>query len=356
MNPSHYIIACFLCDPVSNGRLSSPGEDSRYWNSTEKCIQSALQLKRMIGEEMGFQFKFTWLIRTDRHVEMTHGDSAWPLKKFEKLWKQVKDSGDEIGWLFYPTNLTNGEWSQDDSGDLIELMSQSHEAFKNTLTSPQTSYFGWNGLTQASMKQLASLGVKIDLSAVPGLYTISHKRHKPEVGACDWEISPKIPYHPSTFDYRRPTAYPNEPALNILEVPCTIVKNQWARVKATLGDLWKVGNLGPRYNWKRRRQGIPLKLDNTPNFFQTAVRSQFESKNQKPVPLILVTNMLALLSKNLQKNMQWLAKEASSQGTLIRSGLAEESWEVWSNPSQIGLDPRRFQFIHKDHESDFEKK
>jgi hypothetical protein len=75
---------------------------------------------------------------------------------------------------------------------------------------------GWIFHNNLTMEEISTLGLKVDLSAIPGLNKIIIAREHIHDYA-DWRRTPTYPYHPSSLDYQVPL---KGKSLPLWEIPC----------------------------------------------------------------------------------------------------------------------------------------
>lgn len=339
---SLHLVLAWVCDPAF-GRvyLPSPEEDARYWNTLGSCIEKVNQLRDRIGKDTGADLRFTWMVRCDAHIASLHGDSAWCLRRFSPTWSRLQARGDSLGWVFYPAVQEGNRWAQIyvDGTKPTELLSQSCDAYRTARALPDALLMGWHSHTQPTMKQAAELGIAVDLSAIPGWYTIKDPGFAPPVGACDWEITPNHPYLPSAVDYRRPVVYPKEPAEGILELPWSLGPAKRRQIQDSLFDLLRPGSLGFRRNYRRRRQGIPIKIGLNLAEFVRLVTPMFDKAERTTTTLTILCEPCGLKLYGpsaldiMQANLVWLLKESEIRGLSFDALLAREARELLTTKS-----------------------
>jgi hypothetical protein len=193
---------------------------------------------------------------------------------------------------------------------------------------------GWHGHTQATMKQAAELGIGVDLSAIPGWYSIKRPDLVPSVDACDWEITPNRPYLPSAVDYRRPVVYPKEPVEEILELPWTLGPAKRRQIRDSLLDVLRPGSLGFRRNYRRRRQGIPIKIGLNLAEFMRLMTPTLEEAERATTTLTILCQPSELKRYGpnaleiMQANLLWLLKECKVRGLSSEALPAREAREL----------------------------
>jgi hypothetical protein len=127
------------------------------------------------------------------------------------------------------------------------MLHSAHRDFAAALPGPLRSVrMGWSYHNNGTYEALESLGVAVDLSAIPGLRTLAGKPPTRSENLFDWHSTPAAPYWPSPVDYRRPARSGERPR-RLLEVPCfvstslvwgLIASAQLARKTRNVAQLW----------------------------------------------------------------------------------------------------------------------
>lgn len=193
---------------VDNDGVEHNERNRLTWTSLEmipeiKSILSALS------------FKATWFVRADNQLKDVYGTEAYLLEEYTVLWKQLENTGDEIGW--HPHVY---EWSEKERAYIPDLnetrrtekLKQIRQELVGRGHIHTSARMGEAFHTNASMRTLEELSLKVDASAISG------RKKKDASRWFDWSITPNGPYYPSKEDYRIPDS---ESHLDILEVPMT---------------------------------------------------------------------------------------------------------------------------------------
>jgi hypothetical protein len=102
---------------------------------------------------------------------------------------------------------------------------------------------GWSYHNNSTLGRLDRLGIKVDLSALPGYRTYGQSPRLRSENQFDWYTSPRRPYRPSRADYRRP-ARDGEAAMGILEVPSFMANSRLWSLIGGAQLVRKTGQLG----------------------------------------------------------------------------------------------------------------
>ena len=156
---------------------------------------------------------YNWFLQADASVKAATGDVAFLFKKWEDLWKNCEESGDEIG-LHFHTLVHDEIWRQ--SADIGEYGAHLEEAFNEVnhlgykINSTRT---GYNYGSAELLRGYEKLGIKVDGSCTPGCFSkgvhmtedytrrrfsrlTTHDLKGGFMGAMDWRGAPEHPYNP----------------------------------------------------------------------------------------------------------------------------------------------------------------
>jgi hypothetical protein len=118
------------------------------------------------------------------------------------------------------------------------MLRDAHKAYATAYPSGQHSVrMGWIYHNSRTMQTLDSIGVRLDLSASPGLKLMPRSSAVKGENFFDWSITPDDAYHPSREDYRRPSQL-GELSLRIWESPCFVSRSRkWSVLAGTVLSL-----------------------------------------------------------------------------------------------------------------------
>lgn len=268
------------------------------WRGIEKGIPKVNEITKSIEDAEGHNAKITWFLRSDDQMNELYGDPAWMVRNFISLWKELESEGDEIGWhphlwrwnerieSWYP-ELENKTWIEN---CMEEGYNKFPKEFKLT-----SSRMCWNFHNNITMNKINELGLKVDISGMPGQRSIKPAHESANYLSYDWEVTREQPYFPSQSDYRR-EADINEQSLNVLEIPLTNfeISLQW-QIKRVLKKFFRPGR---GYPIGKRN---PAKIVNHPKIFKTYVEKKFIESKENNCTKFLVSYFHAdeLLGKRL---------------------------------------------------------
>jgi len=173
------------------------------WQGIKKGIPKIRERLLHIQNLFDSPFKLTWYVRSDFQIKEIYGSAGWCLKEFSSFWKELEKEGDEIGWHLHLWRWEpqNKIWYQEiqDEEWIKKCILKGFMAFKEERKMPPLAVrMGWVFHNNLTMKEISTLGVKVDLSAIPGLNKIIIIR-KHILDYANWRKTPAYPYHPSSF-------------------------------------------------------------------------------------------------------------------------------------------------------------
>jgi len=221
------IVGCD-CDP-DRPRYGGAGYDDRrsplQWRGVNEGIPLLHKCLQKIEKVSGARVKLTFFLRSDTQVEEIHGTAAWPVLEYATIWRGLEEQGHELAWHPHVWRWS-AEWNcwfqeTQDAEWLGRCLRSGHAAISHALgENPASCHMGWTFHNNATMNALSRLGVGIDFSACPGVYSeggpgAAGTRFDNMI---DWLGTPRSWYRPSVVDYRRP-ARQGEGELGIIELP-----------------------------------------------------------------------------------------------------------------------------------------
>lgn len=207
-----YLVTSVDIDEDNFDKFVFPTSKKITWKGVEKGIPIILHGLKNYKDSFGEQVKFSWFVRCDKQLEILYGSSTYLFKKFQKLWEDRKSEGDEIAWhphLYdHDANILNNE------RQLLEDMRKYFILASSNGFCINTSRIGRAFCSNAIMRTLYEIGIKVDSTAIPG------RKRKDEFNMIDWKTTPQNPFFPSETDYR----IPGDVHVDLLEVPMSMIK------------------------------------------------------------------------------------------------------------------------------------
>lgn len=216
------------CDP-DRPRYGGPGYDDRESPLKWRGLTEGLSLLRgsfeRVEKSAGIPVKAVFFLRSDLQIREIHGLAAWSALEYAKSWRGLEEQGHELAWHPHLWRWSRewGCWFQEaeDSQWIRECLEIGHVGISEALgKNPASCHMGWTFHTDTSMSTLADLGVRVDFSACPGVFSgggpgDAGTRYDNMI---DWLGTPQTWYRPSEADYRR-SAVGDEAELGIIEIP-----------------------------------------------------------------------------------------------------------------------------------------
>ena len=204
-----------------SGRASGQAfRGDMQWEGLVKGIPELLRMVQGLRDSGGQGARFTWMLRSDEQMAAAYGDPAYVADEFGDLWESRQQAGDEIGWHPHLWRFSEQEriWHQEKSDvDWVRPCLEEGFAALSRRFQIRAAKPGWTYHDNLTMRMFSDLGLKVDLSALPGM---SYHGFVPgtdfPLGQYDWSRAPQEPYHPRGDDYQMPG---DGNALPILEVP-----------------------------------------------------------------------------------------------------------------------------------------
>ena len=198
---------------------SDPTREMR-WEGLRRGVPSLLRMLTGLRDSGGKPIRFTWMVRADEQIASVYGDAGHIADEFADFWSLRLAAGDEIGWHPHTWRYSEREaiWYQEysDQDWVRECLRDGFQALSRRYPI-RAAKTGWTYHDNFTMRTLTELGVRVDLSALPGMaYHGAAQASALPLGDYDWSRTPQEPYHPRIDDYQVPG---EGQALGILEVP-----------------------------------------------------------------------------------------------------------------------------------------
>lgn len=345
--PLHVVVGCDT-DPDRldfGGIPFNAGASRQVWNGVA-CIAALREALDRIVDSEGRPAAITWFLRCDEQMRVTEGSYGYEIDAFRDLWARCRASGDEIGWHPHLWRLADdGRTWFHEVADLdfqSEMLHEAHAAFCDVWGGPPVSVrMGWDYHNNRTMADLASLGIRIDLSALPyqRFAGARNDRGASFAGYFDWSTTETRPYRPSRSDYRRSGVGQDE--LDILELPQGLLRSRLAGLLSEGRGALRERSLG-RLIRSLRPQGAVANLTVkacSPTFlFRAMVRdvlrrdedwvvTYFHPDELLPDKGQLVNNLIHR-ARYLERNIRSTLSEAARVGRAVRFLTAAEAVEV----------------------------
>jgi hypothetical protein len=205
------------------------------WRGFELSLPFARALRERLTRASGRPARFNWLLRMDPQVADTYGSADWIVRAHRAAFDELERHGDEIG-----LHVHAYRWSDDLADWIIDHGNQAHVdrcldmaagAFAAAFGRPARAFrFGDRWTNDATLRTLASLGVRYEMTLEPGhRATPTYHPGRPFTGFLpDTRRAPRAPYQPSAFDFCVP-AEPRPDGLWMIPVTTAPVRPRLSR-------------------------------------------------------------------------------------------------------------------------------
>lgn len=355
--PTVYIVVGCDVDPDRERLLDDIPAGQLAWRGAREGIPAVKNLVRGLTDSTGREPVFTWFFRADEQTYRLCGEYAWFVRSHQPLLQSLQGSGDELGWHahFWRRDTDTGPWLQelDDVDWQVDMLHRAHRDFATSFAgAPKCVRMGWGYHNSRTYAALEELGIIADLSATPGLRTITGKRPVKRENLFDWYCSPELPYRPSRVDYRRP-ARGQEDSHRLLEVPSFVATSlvwglvrgiQLARKTAAGAQIWDAV----------RRPTYYINITGRPRLFApmvTQLRKAIRRAGSGPIVVVthshadeFVPNRSRLYSlESVRTNLAALLRVCSEAQTRVEFAQARRVPALWPDqtvPDRQGPDQR----------------
>ena len=197
------------------------------WEGARKRIPEFLTFKQDLEKSLNCSIHFTWFFRADSQIAEMYNHNTCYSKWYKEIVDTLLQEGEEVGWHVHTWRWSKerNSWYQEINDDewIKSCYKNGFSDFKDILGFAPTSFrAGWGFHNNVSMSQLEELGIKVDLSALPGIKNSGEKNAEGSLfnGFADWERTDIYPYQPSKEDYQ----ISSENHYRLLEIPMTTFK------------------------------------------------------------------------------------------------------------------------------------
>jgi len=340
-----YIVINCDVDPDREGLLDGVPHGTLTWRGLTEGIPAVKNLLHGLTDSAGREPVFTWMLRADEQVQELQGEYGWVVRTQGSLLRSLQQSGDELGWHphFWRREAPHQAWFQEleDVDWQVDMLQRAHRdlaaSFPGAIQSVRMGWAYHNNRTFAALEQL---GLKVDLSALPGYRTLTASPPRRSENLFDWYRSPRVPFWPSRADYRRPVQ-DGETASRLLQVPSFVSQSipwslvsglQLARKTRNIGQIWSA----------IRRPSYCINVTARPVYFAPLVAQLRSALRRGGVgPLVFATQFHAdeLLPnrsrlydlQGVRANLASLVRACADAGVAAQFTQACRIPSVWSN-------------------------
>ena len=199
-------IPLLICvDVEPDGRSHPEAKDG--WRGVGPTSVLLEQFRKRFAAATGVAAKLNWFVRADPMIESVYGRPDYAIENHSETFARARSAGDSIGVHVHPYRRESGEWVQafgDPEWVAVCVRSSIADA-RRSFGSCDTFRFGDHWMGDSAISLVESLGVRFDLTLAPGrIGTIGPPGEKHTGEFPDTRLVPRVPYHPSRRDYRRP--------------------------------------------------------------------------------------------------------------------------------------------------------
>ena len=206
-----------------------PALDQRDpWLGFEAWLGYASELREHLERATGRPASFTLALRMDEQIARVYGEPTWAADNYGPQLSKVTAAGDELAlhphawrWEEPP-----GRWLQDHANDALveEVIATSFEAYRSAFGSGcRVHRFGSRFISAAIVRQLKTLGVRVDTTVEPGARGMAALEKS--VVSTGWlpdeAHAPRVPYRPSDDDPLRPAETGTNHGTELWMLPAT---------------------------------------------------------------------------------------------------------------------------------------
>jgi hypothetical protein len=173
------------------------------WQGVTEGVPMISDIIREHTDSFGIEARMSWMIRSDYYMKENWGECAYMAHAFRKTWDSVLHAGDEIGW--HPHLLRrNGDVWASELRDKVWIGKCLAEGFASLdkIFGIHSVRMGWCFHNDYTLEVIEKLGIKVDLSPIPGCRSSFLLRLGSDVPKADWSAGLVDPYFPSVRDYR----------------------------------------------------------------------------------------------------------------------------------------------------------
>jgi hypothetical protein len=164
------ILCCIDVEP--DGTFFDPAKKDD-WVGFESAFHFTNDVRREIEARTKAAVHFTWFLRMDEQIRYTYGSFDWAVQRYEGIFKQLMDHGDEIGLHIHPYRwiVDLNQWVQDYGNQswVDTCVESSTAAFQLAFRHRcRSNRMGDHWQNTHTVNLLERLGIQYDLSLEPG--------------------------------------------------------------------------------------------------------------------------------------------------------------------------------------------
>lgn len=207
-------------DPIIGPNQKSDFRSECVWEKTIKSITNLKENMSYMEDKFNINPKITWHLRSDQQINEIWGDWCYPAQEYLNIWADFRSLGDEIGWHphLWRLNKANGIWFQEarDTEWISYCLRNAYDRISRIINIKSVR-MGWSFHSTYTMNIINSLGIKYDLSAIPGIKSMGSNSND---NIYDWVDSEREQYRPSYHNYKCSDCK-SKHNLSVVEIPIT---------------------------------------------------------------------------------------------------------------------------------------
>lgn len=149
-----------------------PLDERRPWAGFEIALEWVGPVRDRLSAMTGRQANFGWFLRVDHQIEIAYGSRHWVADAHGGDLDDLTRKGDELGIHPHGWRLENdGSWIVDLGDEWVaQMVDESVETFTQIFgRGPLAHRFGDGHMSLRLVAQLRELGVRVDVTAEPGM-------------------------------------------------------------------------------------------------------------------------------------------------------------------------------------------
>lgn len=162
-----------MCIDVEPDEQQVPLRERRPWAGFEAALEWIKPVRDRLAAMTGQQPNFGWFLRMDHQIEVAYGSRRWIANTHGAELDALLREGDELGIHPHAWRLDDaGGWWVDlaDQEWIAQMTAESFDTYADVYGRPPGAHrFGDGFMSLALVAKLRELGVKVDVTAEPGM-------------------------------------------------------------------------------------------------------------------------------------------------------------------------------------------